>query len=97
MKKLLLLTLVVACTLFMASCQKEPDIDKLDNSYLVYTNYDTGTDFKSFNTYYVIDSILIIDNSEKATYWNNANSQKIVNAFNAKFALAGYEAAESET
>ena len=96
MKKLSLLTLVAAAALLMSSCQKDPDIDKLDNSYLVYTNYDTATDFKSFNTYYVIDSILIIDNSEKATYWNNANSEKIVNAFNSKLALAGYEAVESE-
>ena len=96
MKKFSILTLVVSCML-LASCQKDPDVDKLDNSYLVYTNYDSGTDFKSLNTYYVIDSILIIDNSEKATYWNNANSEKVVNAFSSKLALAGYEPADSET
>lgn len=94
MKKISFLVLAVACTLAM-SCQKDPDTDKLDGSYLVYTNYDTGTDFKSINSFYVIDSILIIDNSEKSTYWNNGNSQKIVNAFEAQLATAGYEAAES--
>ena len=97
MKKYSIVLLVAVCAMFMAACQKDPDVDKLDNSYLVYTNYDSGTDFKSFNTFYVIDSILIIDNSEKATYWNNANSAKIVDAFTAKFALAGYEETYSET
>ena len=94
MKKISILALVLACTL-IASCQKDPDTDNLDGSYLVYTNYDTGTDFKSINSFYVIDSILIIDNSEKSTYWNNGNSQKIVNAFEAQLATAGYSEAES--
>lgn len=94
MKKISILALVLACTLTV-SCQKDPDTDNLDGSYLVYTNYDTDTDFKSINSFYVIDSILIIDNSEKSTYWNNSNSQKIVNAFEAQLATAGYEPAES--
>lgn len=93
MKKISILALALACMLGV-SCQKDPDTDNLDGSYLVYTNYDTDTDFKSINSFYVIDSILIIDNSEKSTYWNNSNSQKIVNAFEAQLATAGYEEAE---
>ena len=93
MKKISILALALACMLGV-SCQKDPDTDNLDGSYLVYTNYDTDTDFKSINSFYVIDSILIIDNSEKSNYWNNSNSQKIVNAFEAQLATAGYEPAE---
>jgi hypothetical protein len=93
MKKISILALALACMLGV-SCQKDPDTDNLDGSYLVYTNYDTDTDFKSINSFYVIDSILIIDNSEKSNYWNNSNSQKIVNAFEAQLATAGYEEAE---
>ena len=96
MKKFSILTLVAVCTLFVSSCQKDPDTDKLDSNYLVYTNYDSGTDFKSFNTFYVIDSILIIGNGEKATYWNNANSEKIISAFGSRMMSAGYELAENE-
>ena len=45
MKKLIPLLLVV---LTFAACEKDPDTDKLDNKYLVYTNYDTKADFKAF-------------------------------------------------
>lgn len=57
MKKLIPLLLVV---LTFAACEKDPDTDKLDNKYLVYTNYDTKADFKAFQTYYMPDSILIM-------------------------------------
>lgn len=89
MKKLSLIILV-AVGIILASCQKDPDTDKLDNNYLVYTNYDSGTDFKAIETFYVIDSILIIGDSEKPTYWNNNNSQQIVNAYNDKLESCGY-------
>lgn len=92
MKKLLLPALAI---LILASCQKDPDMDKLENNYLVYTNYDSGSDFKNFNTFYVIDSIYLIDNDDKTGYWNNNNSQKIANAFSDKFEAAGYQPAES--
>lgn len=45
MKKLIPLLLVV---LTFAACEKDPDTDKLDNKYLVYTNYDSKADFQSF-------------------------------------------------
>lgn len=94
MKKLGIFTLLLACVL-LASCQKDPDTDELDNSYLVYTNYDSSTDFKEIATYHIIDSILIIGNSEKSAYWNNANSDKVIDAFAREFELIGYQPAES--
>lgn len=94
MKRLAILSSAVLCMLF-ASCQKDPDTDRLDNDYLVYTNYDADTDFKSFNTFHVIDSILIIDNNSKNEYWNNSNSQKIVNAYATKLQSVGYTPVES--
>ena len=89
MRKLTFIMFAAVCAV-LASCQKDPDTDKLDNHYLVYTNYDSDTDFKSIESFYVIDSILIIGNSEKPTYWNNSNSQKIVNAYNDKLEGCGY-------
>ena len=94
MKKFSILFFVAACSL-LASCQKDPDIDKLDNNYIVYTNYDNGPDFNELNTFHIIDSILIINNEEKATYWNNANSEKIITAYSNELKSAGYTQVES--
>ena len=61
MKKLI--PFLFAGVLLATACEKLPDTDKLDDDYLVYTNYDDNTDFKTFATFYVPDSVLIIDNS----------------------------------
>ena len=72
MKKFIpLLLAVFAVTL--ASCEKDPDMDKLDNNYLVYTNYDKKADFKTFETYYLPDSILVIGDKENAEYREEAD------------------------
>lgn len=89
MKREILFPLLLLGVL-ITSCQKDPDTDKLDNNYLVLTNYDTGTDFSSIDSYFVIDSILIIDDHTKPTYWKNENSQKIVNAYSDNLSSRGY-------
>ena len=81
---------ILFAAIALTACEKEPDTDKLDNHYLVYTNYDSGTDFAAIESFYVIDSILIIGNSEKPTYWNNNNSQQIVNAYSDKLEGCGW-------
>lgn len=89
MKKVTFIMLAALCVA-LASCQKDPDTDKLDNHYLVYTNYDSGTDFKAISNFYVIDSILIIDDGVKPQYWSNGNAQKIIAAYNDKLEGCGY-------
>ena len=86
MKKFIpLLLAVFAVTL--ASCEKDPDMDKLDNNYLVYTNYDKKADFKTFQTYYLPDSILVIGDSKEAEYWKDENAQNIISAVAHEMAL----------
>ena len=82
--------MILAASILLVACQKDPDTDRLDNNYLVYTNYDIETDFTKIETFHVIDSILIIDNSEKPSYWNNSNSEKIVIAYRDKLEACGY-------
>lgn len=86
-----------ALAVFFSSCEKDPDTDKLDNDYLVFTNYDSKTDFSEINSFYVIDSILIIDNKQTSnpTYWKNENSQKIIDAYSDNFISCGYTEAAS--
>ena len=57
MKRLIPILLAVFA---FAACEKDPDMDKLDNDYLVYTNYDKKANFKEFTTYYLPDKILVI-------------------------------------
>lgn len=87
MKKLIPLLLAV---LTFAACEKDPDTDKLDNNYLVYTDYDQKADFGSFATYYLPDSILIVGDSKEAEYWKDGNAQEILNAYADNMANRGY-------
>ena len=56
MKKLIPILLAVFA---LASCEKDPDMGKLDDNYLVYTNYDKKADFK-VPTFYLAPQILVI-------------------------------------
>ena len=85
--KLILLSLTL---LLLAACEQNPDTDKLDNDYLVYTNYDKESNFGSLNTFYTIDSILLISEQTIPTYWNNASSAKIIDQFRENMIDCGY-------
>ena len=61
---------ILFAVIALTACEKEPDTDKLDNHYLVYTDYDKGTDFGALMTYYVPDSILYINTGDKKEYWS---------------------------
>ena len=93
MKKLIPILLAVFA---LVSCEKDPDMDKLDNEYLVFTSHDTSTKFNEFSTYYIPDSILIIGDKKDPEYWKDENAQIIINAFKTKMNAAGYIAANKD-
>ena len=55
------------------SCEKDPDLSKLDNNFTVYTNYDSKTNFNDFKTYCLPDSILLIGD-RKSTRLNSSHN-----------------------
>ena len=61
MKKLIPILLAVFA---LASCEKDPDMGKLDDNYLVYTNHDEKADFK-VPTFYLADKILVISDTSR--------------------------------
>ncbi len=77
----------------VCSCQKEPDTSDLDNDYLIYTAYDTGTTFSQFGSFIVPDSILVIGSSNEAEYWKDADAQQIIDAVRADMTADGYATA----
>lgn len=89
MKKFIPL-LAAVFAVVLAACEKDAGTDRLDGDYMVYTNYDKQADFKSFTTYYLPDSILIIGDKEKAEYWKDENAREILNAYAANLNSRGY-------
>ena len=73
----------------MMSCEKDPDLGQLDTNMVVYTDYDSKTDFGKFQTYFLPDSILEAG-SHHATYWKDENAQKIIAAVEAEMNSRGY-------
>ena len=57
MKKLIPILFVVAV---LAACQKEPSLSKLDDDYVVFTDYDKSADFGKYLTYYMSYSLRIM-------------------------------------
>ncbi|MBQ8673195.1 MAG: DUF4136 domain-containing protein [Bacteroides sp.] len=87
MKRIVPLLLAVIA---FAACEKDPDMGKLDNKYLVYTNYDKKADFKLFETFYLPDSILVIGDKKDAEYWKDENAQAILNTYVTNMESRGY-------
>lgn len=94
-KKLRYLAIALVGVAFCA-CQKEPSTSSLHKDYLVYTAYDTDTDFARFDTYYIPDSILLIGGADKTEYWKDANALEIVNTAVARMNAAGYTRTEDK-
>lgn len=94
MKKLLFPLFMLA--MIVTSCEKDPDMNKLDSDYSVYTDYDNSAHFNEFSTYYLPDSILVPDNSLKANYWKDENAQNIISAVAHEMEQKGYVRTEDK-
>ncbi len=87
MKKLMpILFLAVALT----ACQKEPNLSDLSSDYVVYTDYDKSANFANYRTYYLPDSVLLITNDSKASYWINDDANYILDALTDNMAARGF-------
>ena len=93
MKRLIPILLAVFA---FAACEKDPDMDKLDNDYLVYTNYDKKANFKEFTTYYLPDKILVISDKEEPEYLEGEAAQEILAAYKSNMDNRGYTMAASK-
>ncbi len=88
MKKLIPILLAVFA---LASCEKDPDMGKLDDNYLVYTNYDKKADFK-VPTFYLAPQILVISDNKEPEYLEGEGAEQILAAYTDNMVARGYEA-----
>ena len=95
MKKLIPIFMAVFAFAFV-SCEKDPDLDKLSNEYLVYTNYDKSASFSSYSTYYLPDEILVIDGKDETTTNTSESAQTIIAAIKTQMAARGFTLADSK-
>lgn len=87
MKKIFPLFLMI---LLLASCQKDPDMSKLSDDFVVFTNYDKDANFESFSTFYVPDSVLVIGNTEKPAYWTATEADDVITTLVKNMESRGY-------
>ena len=87
MKKLIPILLAVFA---LASCEKDPDMGKLDDNYLVYTNYDKKADFK-VPTFYLAPQILVISDSKEPEYLEGEGAEQILAAYTENMEAKGYQ------
>lgn len=87
MKKFIPILLAVFA---FTACEKDPDMGKLDDNYLVYTNYDKEANFKEFTTYYLPDKILVIGDKDKPEYLEGQTAQDILAAYEQNMNQRGY-------
>ncbi len=68
---------IFLAALAFTACEKDPDLDNLDNEYLVITNYDAKAPFSSFQTFYMPDSILLVTDKAQPEYWTSETNQEV--------------------
>lgn len=94
MKKLIPLLFTA---LIFVSCEKEPNLDKVQNDYVVYTQYDKNANFTKGNTFYIPDSVLFIGNkSQNATYLDPTIGDFIINAYSNQMQSRGYSKVDNK-
>ena len=76
--------------LLLASCEKDPDLDKVQNEYVTYTQYDKTANFSKGSTFFIADSVLAITSDSKASYLAPAIGDYIINAYVTNMEARGY-------
>lgn len=75
-----------------ASCEKEPNLNKVQEDYVVYTQYDKSANFSKGNTFYVADSVLVINDNNKseASYLDAQVGDFVINTYTSHMKNRGY-------
>ncbi|MBE6306147.1 MAG: DUF4136 domain-containing protein [Bacteroidaceae bacterium] len=83
---------ILFLALAFIACQKNPDFNELSSDLIVYTNYDKSATFGEYQTYAIPDSILILDDKEKPSYYaaDDPRTIAIVRAINSEMKTRGY-------
>lgn len=76
--------------LVFTACEKDPDLGKVQNEIVTYTQYDKSANFGSASTFYIADSVKIIGKSDTAKYMPTATAATLINTVIAQMTARGY-------
>ena len=76
--------------LLAAACHKEPTPQDADNEYLVYTSPSKDITFTSYRTFDLVDSLLIIGQSDKPVYSQSDNALALIQQVRVNMEKLGY-------
>lgn len=91
---------ILLSVIALTSCQKEPDMNQLSSELLVYTSYDKDCQYSNYTTFYLPDSILVLDNrAYQPQYYttDDPRAKIILDAFNDQMTSRGYKAVEDKS
>ncbi len=71
-------------------------MDKLDNDYLVYTNYDKEGKFQRVSHLLLPDKILVINDKTEPEYLEGEGAQEILAAYKSNMDARGYTMAATK-
>ncbi|MBR5844388.1 MAG: DUF4136 domain-containing protein [Bacteroidaceae bacterium] len=83
---------ILLLAMAFVACQKDPDLNELSSDLIVYTSHDKGANFGKYLTYAIPDSILVLDDKSKPTYFaaNDPRTTAIIGAINSEMKTRGY-------
>lgn len=87
MRKLFTLFLLLP---LLTACEKDPDLSRLDSSFVVTTDFDINADFRAYSTYYIPDSILVLTERTEPVFWTANGVDNITNTIIDRMNNAGY-------
>ena len=76
--------------LLAVACHKEPTPQDADNEYLVYTSPSKDITFTSYRTFDLVDSLLIIGQSDKPVYSQSDNALALIQQVRVNMEKLGY-------
>ncbi|MDA8596264.1 DUF4136 domain-containing protein [Flavobacteriaceae bacterium] len=91
MKYLKLIAVLLVGAFVVASCYKNPDLDKLQYDFVVATDYDEEADFSSYMTYYISDTIATITDNPRDSILVGEGATQIVNRIKSHMDSRGYQ------
>jgi hypothetical protein len=87
MKRILIFSTLA---LMAAACQIEPYSQDNDGEYLVYTSPSKDVNFAAYQTFDIVDSVLVIGQKPKPFYSQSDNALALIQAFRVNMEKLGY-------